>query len=76
MVSEEERNAKAQAMFGKNFDQCEPHERVKVGAHLGGGRIHEMAEGRQGGGATGETMSAATTQESGGRATETGQGEQ
>ncbi|GLC33368.1 hypothetical protein PLESTM_000053800 [Pleodorina starrii] len=58
--SQQERDQVAQEMFGKNFDECESMERIKVGAHIGGkrggGRIHEMAqerrEGQQGRGET------------------------
>ncbi|KXZ47820.1 hypothetical protein GPECTOR_32g432 [Gonium pectorale] len=37
-ASTEERNAAAQERFGKNFDECDSMERIKVGGHIGGSR--------------------------------------
>ncbi|KIY95055.1 hypothetical protein MNEG_12907 [Monoraphidium neglectum] len=35
----------AQEMFGKSFDECESHERVRVGGKVGGGvRGGDMAD--------------------------------
>lgn len=42
----------AQEMFEKNFDQCDPHERIQVGGTLGGETRKEQMAAEKGGDAS------------------------
>ncbi|KAG2450407.1 hypothetical protein HYH02_004909 [Chlamydomonas schloesseri] len=46
-ASPEERDAAAQELFGKRFEECDSMERIKVGGHIGGSRVINHTSGEK-----------------------------